>query len=174
METQQPRCNLCRWWSRLSIQSDPREVNGQCRRRSPVISSVPVEFEGRKVCPSMWPLTPADSFCGEADIEKGQCARPAQGPIRVNLNQTVRVTLSECGQAFMFAHNGPMPGEYDPQQGRIWTGPLWRLMQAFGNGVTDAREGVFVDNVIEIICGLGTDLGSVQDRREVPVTSGGG
>lgn len=59
-------CIGCRFFVRVR----PEDKRGQCRRRSPVLDIAGPQTR------TLWPMTPADAFCGEHDARWPE--RPAR------------------------------------------------------------------------------------------------
>ncbi len=74
----------------------------------------------------------------------------------VNLNQRVRVRLSETGLRVLDAYEADLGlperhRRHGVTDGNLWRGPLWQLMQEFGPCISmGMNEGPVVGNRVEV------------------------
>ena len=70
--------------------------------------------------------------------------------INININDKVRVTLTEHGDSILKKRNMPSYKFNYDQTKRVLTEQLWEVMQTFGTDLYNGGKQVFVGNIISV------------------------
>ena len=101
-------------------------------------------------------LGPGVGECQEAWGAVVEERERAKAVLRLNLNQRVRVKLTEEGLRILDKYERSLPIaprylRYDVDPDRAWKGELWRLMAVFGDGIYHGMDPPFEGMTVEVL-----------------------